>query len=507
MVTQRHRIGSRLALEQGTLRGHGQRSVALVYPSPYRVGMSSLGFQTIYRLLNSSDDTGAERAFLPDPDIEDAGLLTYESGRPVSDFPVVAFSVAYELEVTGVLTCLARAGIPLLATQRRAGDPWVIMGGPLTFSNPACLGPFADAVVIGEAEGLLQPVLEAVFAAGSRQQVCQRLADHCGVWVPSEHGSTLPALARADDRDLPAYSAIVTPQTELTNMFLVETERGCSRGCTFCVMRRSTNGGMRVVPANRVLETVPDNAMRVGLVGAAVSDHPQIVDIVQALVTSGREVGLSSLRAERLTPELVGLLVEGGYRTLTVASDGASERLRSQLDKKIREEHLLRAAELAAEHGIKRLKVYVMVGVPGETDADLDELIAFSLRLADKGGHRCRICLGIAPFVPKRNTPLAGAPFVGIKEADRRIGRLRKGLVPRVEVRPTSSRWAWVEHQLARGGPPAGLCTLRAWRAGGSFSAFRKVFQSDVSKGASGGGTTLCCPARQAQSPCALVYE
>jgi radical SAM superfamily enzyme YgiQ (UPF0313 family) len=267
---------------------------------------------------------------------------------------------------------------------------------------------------------------------------------------------------------------VLTPNTELSNMFLVEPERGCSRGCTYCVMRRSTNGGMRKVDPATVLEAIPEDARRVGLVGAAVTDHPKIREIVGAIVGSGREVGISSLRADRLDDELVSLLAKGGYRTLTTASDGASERLREMIERKTKEKHLVRAAELARRHGMRALKLYEMVGLPTETEDDIDELIRFSRALAEI----LPIALGVAPFVAKRNTPLDGAPFEDIKSVEAKLDRLRRGLQGKVEVRPTSARWAWVEYQLAQGGIDAGRRALEAHRAGGSFAAWKRAFKS-----------------------------
>src|SRR5256885_2112339 len=343
-------VRTRLADEQGTLRKQARTRIALCYPSPYQVGMSSLGYQTIYREIHAHDDATAERAFLPD----DASvwraarvpLCTYESQQPVS---------------------------------------------------------------------------------------------------------------------------------ELRSMFLIEPERGCSRGCTYCVMRRTTNGGMRTVDPQRVLELIPEGARKVGLVGAAVTDHPGIVDLVRALVEDGREVGISSLRADRLCarPELVSLLAKSGARTLTTAADGASERLRTALDRKTNAAQLVKTAELAREAGFARLKLYLMVGLPGEEDADLDEL-------ADLGKEISRIVplsFGCAPFVAKRNTPMDGAPWAGVAEAERKLAFLRAKLRGRAEIRPTSARWAFVEYMLAPGGREAGLAAEDAWRDGGSFAAFRKAFE------------------------------
>lgn len=473
-------IRRRLARERGTSFGRGRRGVALVYPSPYAVGMSSLGFQTIYRRLNSMEDTYAERAFLPDADDssgDSSPLLTYEEQRPASDFPLLAFSVAYELELVGLIKCLRLMGLNPLAAERRSRDPVVLVGGPLTFSNPTPLLPFIDALIVGEAEDLIEPVVNVLFSSGSKEQRLANLAPLVGVWNRLQGEDELPGVAKADDAELPAASAIMTPDATLSDMFLVENERGCSRGCSFCVMRRSTNGGMRYFPVEKILATIPADARRVGIVGAAVSDHPRIVQLVQALVDGGREVGLSSLRADRLTPEFVDVLKRGGYRTLTVASDGASERLRIVLHKKIREKHLRRAAELANAAELSTLKVYMMIGTPEEGDEDLDELIRFSLELAALCTGRTRVALGIAPFVAKRNTPLDATEFVGIKESDRRLQKLRRGLGGRVELRATSSRWAWVEYQLAQGGPLQGRAVLEAVDGGGRFADFRRAFK------------------------------
>src|SRR5262249_19240028 len=187
---------------------------------------------------------------------------------------------------------------------------------------------------------------------------------------------------------------------------------------TAWVMGRSTNGGMRLVQPARVKSLIPDDARRVGLVGAAVTDHPGLPEILRFIVDSGREVGISSLRADRLNDEIVGLLQRGGYRTLTTAADGASERLRADIQRKTKERHLMRAAELVRDHGLRQLKLYMMLGVPGETMDDIDELARFSLELAAVAP---RVAMGIAPFVAKRNTPLDGAPFEAIEIIDAKL--------------------------------------------------------------------------------------
>ncbi len=470
-------------------RSEAELSVPLCYPSPYHVAMSSLGYQVVYRLLNdpSYPRLRAERAFLPD-DVAAwrrarLPLVTYESQTAVGLSPVILFSVAYELELTGLFSCLELAAVNVLQSERGGGQPLVICGGPLTFSNPLPLGPFADIVIMGEAEEVLPRLMRELMDAGlsdgrllegeERQRLLRALSGREGLWIPSVDGERLPRVAQCDDSLLPATSAILTPNTELKSMFLIEPERGCSRGCTYCVMRRSTNGGMRLVPPDKVKTLIPDGVTRVGLVGAAVTDHPKLPQILHHIVEErALQVGISSLRADRLTDEIVGLLGRGGYRTLTVASDGASERMRVLVERRTKERHLLRSAELAKQHGMRTLKVYMIVGLPEESDADIDELVRFATELS----KIVRTSLGVAPFVAKRNTPLDATPFAGIAEVERRLARLRQGLGKHVEVRPTSARWAWVEYVLAQGGMEAGLRAHKAHLAGGGFAAWRQAF-------------------------------
>jgi radical SAM superfamily enzyme YgiQ (UPF0313 family) len=476
--TLRERIRRRLADETGRIAKQAPFTVGLCYPSPYRVGMSSLGYQRIYRALMEAPGLACERAFLDDECEKDPARapeppVTYESTRSIAELPVLAFSVAYELEIAGVVRMLKAAGIPPLRRDRDAHHPLVVAGGPLTFSNPRPLAALVDAIVVGEADGRVVDVVRAVEGAPTRQARLDALAAIPHVFVPSHH-SVLPPVGAEDDASLPAFSAIRTPHTELSNMFLIETERGCSRGCTYCVMRRSTNGGMRIVPAETILDAIPRDARRVGLVGAAVSDHPRIVDVVNALADRGCEVGLSSLRPDKLArgDDFVAALARVGYRTLTTAMDGTSERVRESLDRRARPHHLLRCAELAKKHGMDRLKLYLMIGTPGETDADVDECVAFATELS----RIVPLALGIAPFCAKRNTPLDRQPFAGIGVVDARLERLRRGLKGRVDVRATSARWAWVEYVLAQGGDAEGEAVVDAVAAGGSFRAYERAF-------------------------------
>jgi radical SAM superfamily enzyme YgiQ (UPF0313 family) len=474
----RRLISERLAAERGRLEKSAPVAVALAYPSPYHVAMSSLGYQRIYRLLQSMPGVCCERVFLSDEGERGSAPLerpvSYERLRELSDFPIVALSVAYELELAGLVRLLGAAGIAPLRRERSESAPFILAGGPLTFSNPLPLAAFVDAVVMGEGEEVTEHVIRIIAESSSRAEALQKLADHPNVFVPEHHGEHLARVAACDDALLPAASAIVTPHTELSNMFLIEVERGCSRGCTYCVMRRSTNGGMRIVTKDVILARIPPGTERVGLVGAAVSDHPKIVEIVSDLADRNLQVGLSSLRPDRLKQPLVAALQRAGYRTLTTALDGPSERLRDLIERRGREPHYQLAAELARTHGMDRLKLYLMLGLPGETDDDIEECVHFVGELS----RTIPIALGVAPFCAKRNTPLDRTPYAGIATVEARLERLRRGLRGRADVRSVSAKWAWVEYVLAQGGVLEAEALYRAVQSGGRFADYRREFSA-----------------------------
>jgi radical SAM superfamily enzyme YgiQ (UPF0313 family) len=472
-------VRQRVAEEEGMLRKTALLKVALCHPTPYSVGMSSLGFQTIYREIHQHPDASAERAFLPDNPEEyrrnHQPVFTYEEEQPLSQFPAVAFSIAYELEITGIFEMLDLSGIPLLRQERTNNHPLIIAGGPQTVSNPAILFPFVDLIILGEGEDRIHQFLDAV-AEMKREDMLEYLSRLPGFYVPGISTIDIRVAGQSvivEDSRLPAYSQILTPNTVLSSMFLIEPERGCSRSCNYCVMRCANSGGMRLVAPDKILSLIPDHVRRIGLVGAAVTDHPQMTEIVRQIVTGGREIGISSLRADRLNEEFVRLLAQGGYRTLTTASDGVSQRMRDLVDRKIEERHLIRAAELVRMTGMQRLKLYQMVGFPGETMEDIEELIRFSLELSSIAP----LSLSIAPFAAKRNTPLADAPFEPIASVSNKLSMIRAGLKGKVEVKPSSARWAWIEYMLSQGNELAGLAAMDAWRNGNGFAAWKQAFK------------------------------
>ena len=463
--------------EKGTVHREAGTVIALGYPATYRVGASSLGAQTVYRVLNQIPGLACTRFFVPDNPPVPSPLLTLENGRPVAEADGIAFSVACETELLEVVRLLEGAQMAPLAADRRDGDPPVIIGGPLTWVDPRLVAPLADVVVPGEAE-LALPVLgkSLVETVGKRELVARLLETPLGFWMPGRQDGP-PELTQTPIELLPAHAATWSPRAELKDLYLLEATRGCKRGCAFCVLsaRAGCARTFRAVPMERILGAIPEAATGVGLVGAAVTDHPDIEQLVGRIVEGGRRVSLSSIRADRLTSELVGLLKKGGLRSLTVAADGSSDRLRRSIHKGISSDSLIQASQLGAAHNLSGIKVYSMVGLPGETEDDIREFADLMLTLS----RQLKVTVAVQAFVPKPGTPLGEAEMEDLNEIRRRLDLMKRGLKGKVRVMPTSPKWSWIDWKLAHAGERAARVAVAASRLGTDFSAWRRALKEE----------------------------
>ena len=462
---QRERARTLLAKEVGYVtKPHGGRlRVALVFPNTYFVGMSNLGFQTIYTLFNREEAIVCERAFLPPKSelaaqvVSGAPLLTLESQTPVGEFDVVAFSVSFEWDYTNVLTLLRLARVPLRAEARTARDPLVVIGGAVTFVNPEPLAPFADVIAAGEGEALVPPLLRGFEEASGRDDLLLRLAGERGFYVPAfydvrykvdgtieafvpREGTGAPpvvkkAALRTTEAADPPVTTIFTPATEFGSRFLVEVVRGCANLCRFCWAGYNYLP-VRAFPTPRILELAErarPYSSRVGLVSIALCDHPDIELILTRLVAMGYSISPASLRLDDLTPTLVRLLRESGERTLTVAPETGSDRLRRVINKTITNDEILASAELIFSHGFENLKLYFMLGLPTETDEDLVAIRDLTLQIreimlahARPRGTVGRIVGSVNPLVPKPGTAYQRLPMESDASIGAKIKRLRR---------------------------------------------------------------------------------
>jgi len=461
---QRERALSILAKEVGYIRKpHGDRlRVALAFPNTYWVGMSNLGFQTVYRLFNAEDDIVCERFFLP-PKQElaelaaaKAPLLTLESQTPVGEFDVVAFSVSFEWDYVNVLTLLGLAGIPKYATERTTRHPLIVVGGAVTFVNPEPLALFADVIAAGEGEALVPQFSRACAAASDRSDLLRRLAAERGFYVPSFYEphyagngtlagysvrpgveAPLPvrkaALTTTDAVD-PPVTSIFTPDTEFGSRMLIEVVRGCANLCRFCWAGYNYLP-VRAFPTDRILQLAAAarvHANRVGLVSIALCDHPDIDRILARLLEMGYGISPASLRLDDLTESIVRVLRESGERTLTIAPETGSDRLRRVINKTVTNDEILDRAELIFANGIENLKLYYMIGLPTESDDDLVAIRDLTLQIRDRmlkharsRGQIGRIVGSVNPLIPKPGTAYQWLPMEDPTLVDRKIKRLR----------------------------------------------------------------------------------
>jgi len=447
----------------------GKLRIALAFPNTYFVGMSNLGFQTIYRLFNDQPDIVCERVFLPPKQelqallASGARIVTIESQTPVSDFDIFAFSVSFEWDYTNVLTLLRLAGLPRRAAERDTRHPLVLVGGAVTFVNPEPLALFADVIAAGEGEALVPALLAAVQASSSRPELLGQLAGKRGFYIPSfydveyaadgsiarylpREGSGAPpvvtkAALKTTEAVDPPSTTIFTPDTEFGSRFLIEVVRGCANLCRFCWAGYNYLP-VRPFPTDRILELARQartHSARVGLVSIALCDHPDIEHILRSLKEMGYSISPASLRLDDLTPTIVSLLEQSGERTLTIAPETGSDRLRRVINKTVTNEEILNRAELIFSSGIENLKLYYMIGLPSETDEDLVAIRDLTLQVreimmrhAKARGRVGRIVGSVNPLVPKPGTTYQWMPMEPTDSIERKMKRLR-GLVSDID--------------------------------------------------------------------------
>ena len=507
---QRDRALDLLARETGYVRKpHGGRlRVALAFPNTYWVGMSNLGFQTVYRLFNDRPDVVCERVFLP-PKQELAAqladrtpLVTIESQTPVADFDVLAFSVSFEWDYTNVLTTMRLAGIPVRAEARTPHHPLVVIGGAITFVNPEPLALFADVVAAGEGEELVPALASAIAAATDRDDLFARLAGERGFYIPSwydvryapdgtiaeylpRHRAPLPvkkAAVKATERLDPPATSIFTPDTEFGSRLLVEVVRGCANLCRFCWAGYNYLP-VRAFPKERILELAArarPYASRVGLVSIALCDHPDIEPILAGLAGMGYAISPASLRLDDLTPPIVRLLKESGERTLTIAPETGSDRLRRVINKTVTNDEILDRTELIFSSGIDNLKLYYMIGLPTETDEDLVAIRDLTVAMRDimvkharPRGRIGRLVGSVNPLVPKPGTAYQWLPMERTATTEARIRRLRGLLagLDNVHLNVKSERQAHYQALLSLGDRRVAPVIEAAERNGGNWRA------------------------------------
>lgn len=490
--TIKNRLRATLAREnslcQETTGRGGQLSVCLVSPSRYQTGMSSLGFQTVYSLLSRTAGLVCERAFLPDREEvaeyrrSNTPMLSLESQRPLADFDLIAFSTSFEPDYVNIPLILELARIPSWAAQRTVSDPLVVAGGAAFMINPEPAAAFLDLICIGEGE-LLIPALAAELLSrqpNGRHVMLKNLARLPGFYVPSlfeplyedghfagfVHPDDVPAIIQRTCANLaehaPASSVILTDDTEFGDMFLVEVSRGCPRGCRFCTSG-FIYGAFRQHPYESILAAVESglaHRQKIGLVGAAVSDYCDIGRLCSAIVEKGAKVSVSSLRIDRLDPEMVAALVACGHKTISLAPEGGSQRLRDLIRKNLNVEQILSACDMLISRDILNLKLYFIIGLPTESEDDLEELLRLVMAIRERIVARARanrrlgeLTLSVNPFIPKPFTPFQWCGMEPLQSLERKVKFLESRLRPvaNVHLKVESLKGCQLQALLSRG--------------------------------------------------------
>lgn len=471
--------------EIGTIRKswHSRVSIALVYPNRYHVGMSNLGFQTVYRLLNNYDQVVCERAFMPEDRRPQPGRLkTMESGRPIAAADIIAFSLSFENDYPHMLAILDRAGIPLQSSTRREDHPLIIAGGVACWLNPEPIAAFIDCFLIGEAEGILPKFIEIFQKDLKKKDVLRNLACSVpGAYVPAfyqtryQDDGTLAGfepladvprkierIALDDLSQAATCSAVLTPHTTFDETFLIETGRGCPHGCRFC-----SAGFIYRPPRFRSIAQLEQSIRQgaqltdhIGLVGAAVSDLPGLEQLCEKFKRDDIRFSFSSLRADCLTDSLLAALNQSRVKTATIAPEVGSQRMRNVINKGLTENDILEAATVLVENGIPNLKLYFMVGLPTETEADVEAVITLVKRIKHRflASSRARKRIGtltvsLNSFVPKPFTPFQWAAMDEVRTLKRKIKKIKSGLrkVANVRINSDVPRWAYIQAMLSRG--------------------------------------------------------
>ena len=507
-----------LVQEQGTIKKswNNNTTIVLVYPNRYYIGMSNLGFQSVYRLLNNLPDTLCERSFLPEREEQwefirsQSVLFSLESHHPLRDFHFIAFSLSFENDYINILTILKCANIPLLSTERGDEYPLIIAGGICTFLNPEPLADFIDMFIIGEAEEVL-PQLISIYQhyrnkSITKESLLTYLAQIEGVYVPRFYhiqytssgtiksfrprGKVPCTIKRKITKRLesfPTYSSILTPHTEFSNMFLMEVSRGCSHRCNFCAIGcvYQPYRKRRLKELKATASTGLQQHFKIGLIGATLTDHPHITSLCNFIIQKGGKFSATSMRIDLIDDELIRLLKKSGHQTITLAPETGSERLRRVIKKHLSDEQIFNTLETIAEYRFRYLKLYFLIGLPTEKAEDIEQLIGLVRKIKHhlaKSQPASRypeiITLSINPFIPKPSTPFQWHPLEHITSLKTKLKNIKNSLKKEKKVVVTWDlpKWSYLQCLLSRGDRRVGKILMAAHNLKGSFlQAYKEV--------------------------------
>ena len=464
--------------------------VLLVYPNTREVALANLGFQQVYTLLNSIQGVECDRYALPNDWIPETEMLSQKDLRSMdmnllpADFDMIAFSISFEPDYLNAVIALKYFNIPLDRTERDSSYPMIVAGGSAIFINPEPLANCMDVMFIGEGEGMANYFFDTLYKCEDKNKILEKAASLPGIYVPKfydlqiESGRQVGVSTSIDipsrvtrhwvrkEQSLCTHSVVHGENSTFKDMALMEVTRGCIWACRFC-----TAGFIyrppRLPDLNKtydsMMQTLGDQgktAQTIGLVGPSVTDHPQLPALAKRITDEGKTISFSSLRMETLTDELVGLILKSGQKTLTVAVDGPSERMRDVINKAATDEFIIEKCRFLTRKGILHLKIYSIIGLPYETDDDIEQFIHLVERVQEVYVDECRnlgrigrVTISLSPLVPKPGTPFQWHPMEKVKSLKKKFSRLRKALgkLPHLKLSFGSPNEAYLQTYLSRG--------------------------------------------------------
>jgi radical SAM superfamily enzyme YgiQ (UPF0313 family) len=479
--------------------------IGMVYPAPYQIAMSSLGYLVLFQQMDQSPDADVRRIY--------ADTLDQHNPR---ELELMGFSFAFELDIVKILDTFAAYDIPMFAKDRKREHPLVFAGGPVPMSNPEPFAEFFDFFLVGEGEEMMTHLLEVYRKYRNltdREELIHRLAVEVpGLYAPGMYeiryagpdGPVSAIVPKYDDippvvekqlianmDDFVASTPIISDKAIFSNTLLVEVMRGCAHRCRFCLASYSMLPPMGSgLPAARggMLQTIIDKieegtqyTNKVGLLGALISNHPQfpeLCDYMDAKIDRQPDltVSSSSLRVDTITPQIANTFKKGGQKQLTLAIESGSDRMRRRINKNLKHEQILEASAVLAQAGLEGVKFYGMVGLPDETDEDVEQLASL-LKEIRKANPKLKIHLGCSSFVPKAGTPFQWQPKIDNKLVDHRFDILRKSLLKTADVRASSAKWDYFQAFLSRGDRRLSKLIVRFYQLGGSLGSVNRAYK------------------------------
>lgn len=444
----------------------GNYNLIMAYPAIESFAMASLGYLWLYKIADTTEGINANRYYT-----DSANNLN------IKNIDSIAFSMSFDFDFLGVFTILEKLKIPLYSSKRNDNSPLIFAGGPVFTTNPRPYEAFFDFMIIGDGEENFPKILDILRQKKDKETTLSLLSEIEGVYIPNN-----PTKKASVNLNNIIYTPIISDKSYFKDTFIIELARGCMNRCAFCTASY-TNLPFRVNNFSKIIETIDMGLKytdKIALLGAQIASHPQFNEIMKYLrnkMESGKniELGISSLRTDSITPETIQTLVMGGQKHSTIAIEAASEHLRKFINKNLKEDQILKAIKISRENGLKGIKIYSMIGIPNETDADIEEFIRLG-NLIKKENKGFNIEFSFSSFVPKPHTPLQWSKREDTKSLEKKQKYIQKELAKiGIQSKFSSIKWDFWQTVLSRGGVELAPFLVEVYKNGGNLSAFKKA--------------------------------